>query len=115
MDNHIPEEIYAFSLYLFFYVLFTLWIVCLFTSYSYLAVSLTLFISLTAVYIAIMYYLLSIYNNFNAKKQREDKFFKPLSLINMQKEVKYKIRDDVLPEIGDLDFSMEFIEQNFLS
>lgn len=62
-----------------------------------------------------MYFLLSYYMNTYSSNQKEDSYFKPLDEKELLKEVKYEVYENVLTEVGDMNFSNEFIEENFTS
>lgn len=114
LDQHQPEEIYSFNLYLLSNALYLVIVITLFTKYCLVFQVIAIFISSLFVYTSFIYFLSSLYNSIDHKEQTEDLYFKPISLEESMKEIDYKLEDNMLLEIGDMDFKMEEIEERFL-
>lgn len=112
---HKSEEIYSFSLYLFFIFTYIVLVILSFTSFSFWVISIMITLAATFIYLWIMYLLINKYISLYQNQQKEDSYFKPLVKEEMFKEIDFKIKDDVITEIGDLDFSSSFIKEKFLS
>lgn len=115
-SNHLPEEIFSFNIYIIILAFTILYIIGLFTNIlSYAFVSLSICFFVTVFYYLIMYNLFIKYKylSYYKIKQKEDSYFKPLSEEEMLKEIKYNIEDNMLTEFGDLNYSYEYIENNF--
>ena len=82
-------------------------------SYTYFLNSIPVFIYTTIIYFSILYFLISKYISYDQTKQTEDIYFKALSKEDNEIELLKDKSSGILPDTGDLNFSEEFIEDNF--
>lgn len=114
------NEIFSFNIYFIMYGVILYYIFCVvfpFSPYSLTIYinNLVLIIIVTFFTIFSIYFLLSEYWSYEETDQKEDVLFKPLKYNDMIVELNEKIDSGILPDVGDLDFTKEFIEKEFLT
>lgn len=83
--------------------------------YFYGIVIANLFIWITFVTVLSIHYVFVQYWKLNDTEHRCDSLFKPLSNKDLLVEYHTPIDSGILPDVGDMNFSREFIEENFCS
>lgn len=111
------QEIYAFNVYLISIFSIIMYLFCSIVpcNITYWINAITVLIYVTILTLILGYYLLSLLWSLENCDQTEDSLFKPLTKEDMMVEVDYKIDSGILPDVGDLNFTKKFIEDNFCS
>lgn len=114
------NEIFSFNMYLITFLVIIYYSYCIFFPFGSYTLTvymnnIVLIIIVTFFTIFLIYFLLSEYWSYEKTNQREDILFKPLKKSDMYVELNPNIESGILPDVGDLDFSIDFIENNFLS
>lgn len=114
------NEIFSFNMYFITFGVIIYYTYCIFMPFGSYTLTvymnnIVLIVIVTFFTIFIIYFLLSEYWSYEKTNQREDILFKPLKKSDMCVELNSNIQSGILPDVGDLDFSIDFIENNFLS
>lgn len=114
------NEIFSFNMYFITFGVIIYYAYCIFMPFGSYTLTvymnnIVLIVIVTFFTIFLIYFLLSEYWSYEKTNQREDILFKPLKKSDMYVELNSNIQSGILPDVGDLDFSIDFIENNFLS
>lgn len=114
------NEIFSFNMYFITFGVIIYYAYCIFMPFGSYTLTvymnnIVLIVIVTFFTIFLIYFLLSEYWSYEKTNQREDILFKPLKKSDMYVELNSNVQSGILPDVGDLDFSIDFIENNFLS